>query len=44
LGVIFVLFRAGLEVNPEDLMHVGRKGLRVAGVGMLALSFSVSPI
>ena len=36
LGVIFVLFRAGLETSPRDLVHVSRKALQVTAAGMLA--------
>src|SRR5438445_165056 len=31
IGAIFVLFSAGLETSPKDLIHVGRKALLVAG-------------
>jgi Kef-type K+ transport system membrane component KefB len=34
LGVIFVLFRAGLETSPKDLLHIGRKALQVTAAGM----------
>jgi Kef-type K+ transport system membrane component KefB len=36
LGIIFVLFRAGLETSPRDLLHIGRKALQVMAAGMLA--------
>jgi len=35
LGAVFVLFRAGLETSPRDLIHVGRKALLVTGGGMV---------
>jgi Kef-type K+ transport system membrane component KefB len=35
LGVIFVLFRAGLETSPRDLTHIGRKALLVTTAGMV---------
>jgi Kef-type K+ transport system membrane component KefB len=35
LGVIFVLFHAGLETSPQDLIHVGRKALQVTTLGMV---------
>jgi Kef-type K+ transport system membrane component KefB len=34
LGVIFVLFQAGLQTSPSDLLHVGRKALQVTVAGM----------
>ncbi len=34
LGVIFLLFRVGLEVNPADLMRVGRAALAVGTLGV----------
>ena len=36
LGIIFVLFRAGLETSPRDLVHIGPKALQVTVVGMAA--------
>jgi Kef-type K+ transport system membrane component KefB len=36
LGVIFVLFQAGLETSPRDLVHVSGKALQVTAAGMLA--------
>src|ERR1022692_102032 len=36
LGVIFVLFRAGLETSPRDLVHIGPKALQVTILGMAA--------
>ena len=36
VGAIFVLFSAGLEISPSDLIHVGRRSLLVAIAGMLA--------
>ena len=35
LGIIFVLFRAGLETSPRDLLHIGRKAMQVTAAGML---------
>lgn len=35
LGAIFVLFSAGLETSPGDLIRVGRKALLVAVVGIV---------
>jgi Kef-type K+ transport system membrane component KefB len=35
IGVIFVLFSAGLETNPKDLIHTGRKALMVAIAGVM---------
>lgn len=43
IGAIFVLFDAGLEVRPQDLIQVGRKALLVASVGVIipfALGFT----
>jgi Na+:H+ antiporter len=34
IGVIFVLFSAGLETSPKDLINVGRKALMVAVAGV----------
>ena len=42
LGIIFVLFRAGLETSPRDLLHIGRKALQGTAAGMLCRSFSGS--
>ena len=36
IGAIFVLFSAGLEISPSDLIHVGRKSLLVAVAGIVA--------
>ncbi|HEY1263835.1 MAG TPA: cation:proton antiporter [Terriglobales bacterium] len=36
VGVIFVLFSAGLETSPKDLINVGRKALTVAVAGVAA--------
>ena len=36
VGAIFVLFSAGLETSPHDLIRVGRKALLVAVVGVVA--------
>ena len=36
VGVIFVLFGAGLETSPRDLIRVGRKALLVAVAGVIA--------
>src|SRR5205085_3868323 len=33
IGAIFVLFSAGLETSPRDLLGVGRKSLLVAAAG-----------
>ena len=35
IGAIFVLFSAGLETSPQDLIRVGRKALLVAVAGMI---------
>src|SRR4030095_12701631 len=35
IGAIFVLFHAGLEVSPPDLIPVGRKALLVAALGIV---------
>jgi Na+:H+ antiporter len=35
IGVIFVLFSAGLETSPKDLINVGRKALMVAIAGII---------
>src|SRR5437763_8067714 len=35
LGAIFVLFTAGLETSPQDLLRVGRESLRVALAGVI---------
>jgi Kef-type K+ transport system membrane component KefB len=35
IGAIFVLFSAGLETSPQDLVGVGRKALLVAVAGMV---------
>ena len=35
LGAIFVLFHAGLEISPQDLINVGRKALLVATAGIV---------
>jgi len=35
IGAIFVLFSAGLETSPRDLISVGRKSLLVAGAGVV---------
>jgi Kef-type K+ transport system membrane component KefB len=35
IGAIFVLFHAGLEVSPQDLIRVGRKALLVAILGII---------
>ncbi|MDP9170089.1 MAG: cation:proton antiporter, partial [Acidobacteriota bacterium] len=34
LGVIFLLFRIGLEVRPSDLLRVGARAVAVAGSGV----------
>jgi Kef-type K+ transport system membrane component KefB len=34
IGAIFVLFHAGLETSPQDLIRVGRKALLVAISGI----------
>ena len=34
IGAIFVLFHAGLEISPQDLINVGRKALMVAVAGI----------
>ncbi len=36
LGAIFVLFTAGLETRPQDLLRVGRQSLGVAVAGVVA--------
>ena len=35
LGAIFVLFSAGLETSPRELIKVGNKALQVAGAGVV---------
>ena len=35
IGAIFVLFSAGLETSPRDLIRVGRKALLVAAAGII---------
>ena len=35
IGIIFVLFSAGLETSPKDLINVGRKALLVAIAGVI---------
>ena len=35
IGAIFVLFTAGLETRPQDLIRVGRESLRVALAGVI---------
>jgi Kef-type K+ transport system membrane component KefB len=35
IGAIFVLFHAGLEISPQDLVNVGRKALLVAIAGII---------
>ena len=35
IGAIFVLFRAGLEISPRDLIDVGGKAVQVAVAGVL---------
>ncbi len=35
LGAIFVLFTAGLEIHPQDLVRVGQQSLRVALAGVI---------
>jgi len=35
LGVIFVLFSAGLETRPSDLIRIGGKSIRVAVAGVV---------
>src|SRR6184192_3037110 len=35
IGAIFVLFHAGLETSPQDLIQVGRKSLVVAVSGVI---------
>ena len=43
IGAIFVLFLAGLEISPQDLISVGRKALLVASAGIVvpfALGFA----
>jgi Kef-type K+ transport system membrane component KefB len=39
IGAIFVLFSAGLETSPQDLIRVGRKALLVAVAGIVAPFF-----
>src|SRR3954447_8739516 len=34
VGVMFLLFRVGLEVRPRDLAHIGRTALLVASLGV----------
>jgi Kef-type K+ transport system membrane component KefB len=36
IGAIFILFSAGLETNPRDLVRVSRKALLVSVMGVLA--------
>src|SRR5215469_1944202 len=36
LGVMFLLFRVGLEVKPNELMKVGKVALAVAVCGVIA--------
>jgi Kef-type K+ transport system membrane component KefB len=36
IGAIFVLFSAGLETSPQDLIQVGRKALLVVVAGVVA--------
>jgi Kef-type K+ transport system membrane component KefB len=36
IGAIFVLFHAGLETSPQDLIRVGPKALAVAASGVIA--------
>jgi len=36
IGAIFVLFSAGLETSPQDMIRVGRKSLMVAVAGVVA--------
>lgn len=36
IGAVFVLFHAGLETSPHDLIRVGRKALLVAMAGIVA--------
>jgi Kef-type K+ transport system membrane component KefB len=36
VGAIFVLFSAGLEISPSDLINVGRRSLLVAIAGIVA--------
>jgi Kef-type K+ transport system membrane component KefB len=36
IGAIFVLFSAGLETSPRDLIDVGRKSMLVAVAGVVA--------
>ncbi|HEU5335300.1 MAG TPA: cation:proton antiporter, partial [Terriglobales bacterium] len=36
IGAIFVLFTAGLETRPQDLLRVGRQSLGVAVAGVVA--------
>src|SRR5947209_3573791 len=35
LGAIFVLFSAGLEISPSELIRIGAKSLRVAVAGVV---------
>lgn len=35
IGIIFVLFSAGLETSPKDLIRVGRQAIMVAVVGVV---------
>jgi Kef-type K+ transport system membrane component KefB len=35
MGAIFVLFHAGLEISPQELINVGRKALLVASAGIV---------
>jgi Kef-type K+ transport system membrane component KefB len=35
MGVMFLLFRVGLEVSPSDLLRVGRTALLIASLGVL---------
>ena len=47
IGAIFVLFHAGLETSPQDLVRVGRKSLLVAVSGVIVpfvLGFSYMKI
>src|SRR6516225_6464586 len=36
IGAIFILFSAGLETNPRELVRVSRKALLVSVIGVLA--------
>src|SRR5439155_25020300 len=43
IGAIFVLFTAGIETRPQDLIQVGRQAMRVALLGVVvpfALGFA----